>query len=104
MGIVQHRQARPNTLMSICEDRIGHNRRTGRRRRPHHHIMSTMSPCPATHDNKRTIMTRIENDETKVGQAVQDANEIHLETHQNIGNVITTRVSSIGLAMKAHGG
>ncbi|KAI4606993.1 hypothetical protein J4E83_009748 [Alternaria metachromatica] len=57
-----------------------------------------------TRDSKRMIMTSIENDETEVGQAVQDENEVHLETHQTIGNVITAKVSSVGLAMKAHGG
>ncbi|KAI4660732.1 uncharacterized protein J4E79_005300 [Alternaria viburni] len=107
MGIFKHLRARPKTLMSICEDRIGHIRRARRRRRrrlPHHHVMSTMSPCPATRDNKRVIVTRIGNDEIEVGQAVQDANEVHLETHQTIGNAITAKVSSIGLAMKAPGG
>ena len=106
MGIFKHLRARPNTLMSIREDRIGHIRRARRRRRrrPHHHVMSTISPCPATRDIKRMIMTRIENDETEVGQAVQDENEVHLETHQTIGNAITAKVSSTGLAMKAPGG
>ena len=104
MGIFKHLRACPNTLVSIYEDRTGpgHIRRA-RRRLPHHRVMATMSPCPATRDNKRMIMTRIENDGTEVDQAAQDANEVHLETHQNIGNVITAKVSSTGLAMKAPG-
>ncbi|KAI4925672.1 hypothetical protein J4E85_007551 [Alternaria conjuncta] len=104
---VRHLRARPNTLVSIREECIGHIRRARRRRRrrlPHHHAMATMSPCPAMRDNKRMIMTRIANDGTEVDQAVQDENEVHLETHQNIGNVVTAKVSSIGLTMKAPGG
>ncbi|KAI4620335.1 hypothetical protein J4E80_004861 [Alternaria sp. BMP 0032] len=58
----------------------------------------------ATRDSKRMIMTRIANDGTEVDQAAQDANEVHLETHQTIGNAITAKVSSTGLAMKAPGG
>ena len=102
LEIVQHLRPRPNTLVSIREERIGHISRARRRRR--RRVMATMSPCPATRDNKRMIVTRIGNDETEVGQAVQDENEVHLETHQNIGNVITAKVSSVGFAMKAPGG
>ena len=50
------------------------------------------------------IVMRIGNDETEVGQAVQDENEVHLETHQTIGNAITAKVSNVGLAMRALGG
>jgi len=106
MGIFKHLRARPKTLMSICEDRIGHIRRARRRRRRrrHHHVMPTISPCLATRDNKRVIMMRIANDGTEVDQAAQDANKVRLETHQDIGNAITAKVSSVGLAMKALGG